>query len=76
MGGKLQENKNKNQESKFRVELFCTSLILSQNKLASLNNFYPIMSSVMMNLEKVMWVDLSYNFLTSIDYNFRELPNL
>lgn len=32
------------------------------------------MNSVMPNLERIKWVDLSYNLLVNIDYNFKEMP--
>ncbi|CAD8081435.1 unnamed protein product [Paramecium sonneborni] len=76
IGGKLQENKNQNQQSKFKPELYCQSLILCQNKLTSLSGFYQVMQTVMPNVELLRWIDLSYNQLTTLDYNFKELPHL
>ncbi|CAD8168750.1 unnamed protein product [Paramecium pentaurelia] len=76
VGGKLQENKNQSQQSKFKPELCCQSLILCQNKLTSLSGFYQIMQTVMPNVELLRWIDLSYNQLTTLDYNFKELPHL
>ncbi|MFO0131209.1 MAG: leucine-rich repeat domain-containing protein [bacterium] len=40
------------------------------------NNFYSIVNSVMFNCKNLAWIDLSHNYLTSINYAFTDFPNL
>ena len=66
-----------------KVKLLCTILILCQNKFTSIANFYNIMDTVFgklketitdtieYKLQNIRWIDLSYNLITNLDYDFK-----
>ena len=58
------------------INLVCTSLILSYNKLRAIQEFGTVIDSVMPNFKSLQWVDLSHNYLEVIDYDFKEVPAL
>jgi Leucine-rich repeat (LRR) protein len=39
-------------------------------------SFYPILDSVLYDLKRLQWVDLSHNYLERLDYDFQEIPDL
>ena len=61
-----------------KVNLICTTLILSYNQLRSLEsaNFYNIVNSIMFNCKNLAWIDLSHNYLQDLNYDFSDFPNL
>ncbi|KRW99018.1 hypothetical protein PPERSA_11619 [Pseudocohnilembus persalinus] len=66
------------QKSAHKVTLVCASLILSYNKIRSISNFKLSADYVMMGdwRKNLQWIDLSHNYIESLDYNFADLPNL
>eukprot|EP00825_Cyclidium_porcatum_P042223 TRINITY_DN5736_c0_g1_i4.p1 TRINITY_DN5736_c0_g1~~TRINITY_DN5736_c0_g1_i4.p1 ORF type:complete len:336 (-),score=86.95 TRINITY_DN5736_c0_g1_i4:246-1253(-) len=74
--GKLYEEKKQQQQKKIKINLICTSLILSYNQIRSLDNFPVHIGAVMTNFEQLQWLDLSHNYLVALNYDFKELTQL
>lgn len=50
--------------------------MLGYNKLRELTGIDTVLSSIMDNLSNLQWIDLSHNYLTTLDYAFPDFPNL
>lgn len=51
-------------------------MILSYNKIRSLESFPLHVGIVMKNYDQLQWLDLSHNYLTTLNYDFKDLKNL
>ncbi len=68
-GGKnYEENKNMMQKKVIKVNLVCTSLLLSYNKIKQLAGFDKVIDSVMYDCKNLQWLDISHNYLEALDY--------
>lgn len=61
--GKNKEEKDQELKRQIQINLICTTLILSYNKLRSLDGFAGVMETVMMNFNNLQWIDLSHNYI-------------
>lgn len=50
--------------------------MLGYNKLASLVGLHVTLAQIMPSFSKLQWLDISHNHLTTLDYDFKELPLL
>lgn len=50
--------------------------MLGYNKIRELNGLDSILNSVMESAHNLQWIDVSHNYLISIDYNFAHFPHL
>jgi hypothetical protein len=72
----------KQQEQKkeaIQVRKSCTALFLSYNKIESIETLPEVVHDIMLEPERLMWLDLSHNRLTSLDCElggFRALKTL
>lgn len=76
ISSKAKEELEKQKKKSIQVKLVCCSLILSYNKIRELNKFPEIMVDVMPNHTNLQWLDLSHNYLQTIDYDFEHYPQL
>ena len=76
ISSKAKEELEKQKKKSIQVKLVCCSLILSYNKIRELARFPEIMVDIMPNHTNLQWLDLSHNYLQTIDYNFEDYPQL
>jgi len=50
--------------------------MLGYNKLRELNGLNTVLGSIMNKLTDLQWIDLSHNYLVTLDYNFSDFPIL
>lgn len=50
--------------------------MLGYNKIRDLSGLDTVLGSIMDNISNLQWIDVSHNYLTSLDYNFKEFPHL
>jgi Leucine-rich repeat (LRR) protein len=58
------------------VKLVCSSLMLGYNKLRELAGLNLFLGSVMENISNLQWIDVSHNYLSTLDYAFEHFPHL
>jgi len=76
LGGKNIDDNKVNQTKQAKINLICASIVLSYNEIRDLFDFKKIIDSVMYHSDKLSWIDLSHNHLTSITEEFKLFPNL
>lgn len=72
---KTDEEKHDHNKKKV-VKTKCASLFLNNNELRELTGMSAILSKVMWGHNNLLWLDLSSNYLTKIDLEIDEFPNL
>ena len=50
--------------------------MLGYNKIRDLSGLDTVLGSIMDNISNLQWIDVSHNYLTSLDYSFKEFPRL
>lgn len=65
-GRKVEEAKTETKKKIF-VQKHTTSLFLQNNELRSIVGLPQVLLEVMYNSERLLWLDLSYNYLESIE---------
>lgn len=50
--------------------------MLGYNKLRELSGLNLAMGSMMQDITNLQWIDVSHNYLTTLDYNFEHFPKL
>ena len=50
--------------------------MLGYNKIRELTGLYNILDGIMENPRQLQWIDISHNYLTSLDYDFADFPHL
>ena len=80
MGGRKQDDGNVEAARKKELEYTRTSLLLNNNELRTLNGDRGLYSTlelyVMKQPSQLLWLNLSYNYLTKIDDELLKFPNL
>ena len=81
MGGRKNEDgtgKPGESKKKKKVHLVCTALFLNNNEIRSIKGLKDILAYVMWQPQNLEWLDLSYNYLTTIEreINKENFPNL
>lgn len=74
-GGRLNDNKRSVVKKK-RVKRLTTSLNIGYNQIRSLDGFLDVVSRVMEYARRLVWIDLSNNYLTTLTADFAELSDL
>lgn len=72
---KTDEEKHDHHKKKV-VKTRCSSLFLNNNELRELAGLSTVLSKVMWGHNNLLWLDLSSNYLTKIDLEISEFPNL
>ena len=52
------------------------TLFLQNNELRTLTGMAEVLEAVMWNSKNLLWLDLSYNFLQTIDVELHKFPEL
>jgi hypothetical protein len=73
---KAKEELEKKKKKAIHVKLVCSSLMLGYNKLRELTGLNTVMGSIMDRLENLQWIDVSHNYLTTLDYAFEHFTEL
>ena len=73
---KAQEELEKKKKKCVQIKLVCVSLMLGYNKLRSITDFPIILDTIMQNSHNLQWIDISHNYLTCLDYDFKDYPHL
>ena len=78
MGGRKSDDVNGKTENKRKkeVKVVCTALFLNNNEIRTLKYLPDTLKYVMYRPENLEWLDLSYNYLQTIDRELLEFPNL
>jgi hypothetical protein len=78
MGGRKSDDANGKTENKRKkeVKVVCTALFLNNNEIRTLKFLPDTLRYVMYRPENLEWLDLSYNYLQTIDRELLEFPNL
>jgi len=79
MGGRKVEETKTETKKKIVVKKHTTSLFLQNNELRTIVELPRVLQDVMWNSEGLLWLDLSYNYLESIEQDllqFRQLRTL
>jgi len=74
MGNRKADDVKVEQTKKMVVRKQTQALFLQNNEIRSIANLYTILKDVMYNHNNMLWLDLSYNYLTEIEseiQNFR-----
>jgi len=50
--------------------------MLGYNKIRELTSLYNILDGIMERPKKLQWIDISHNYLTNLDYDFTDFPQL
>ena len=61
------DTKNNENQKKFIVQKETTTLFLNKNEFRTLAGLGTVLSDVMWGHKNLQWIDLSYNFLESIE---------
>ena len=75
MGRKAEDSKVEAQK-KMVVQTHTTNLFLQNNELRELTGLNAILREVMWDSSHLLWLDLSYNILTTIDEEITQFPLL
>jgi Leucine-rich repeat (LRR) protein len=78
MGGRKSDDANGKTENKRKkeIKLVCTALFLNNNEIRTLKALPDTLQYVMYRPENLEWLDLSYNYLQTIDKELLDFPNL
>ena len=76
LGGRKAEEAKVETTKKKKITIVCNSIFLNNNEIRSLTPLYPTLDAVMWNVDRLEWIDLSYNYLTKIDADLLEFVNL
>ncbi len=77
MGGRKQDDGNVEAARKKELEFTRTSLLLNNNELRTLSGMFHTLDTYVMRAPRnLLWLNLSYNYLTKIDVEILEFPNL
>lgn len=78
MGGRKSDDANGKTENKRKkeVKVVCTALFLNNNEIRTLKFMPETLRYVMYRPENLEWLDISYNYLQTIDRELLEFPNL
>ena len=74
--GKQGEEAKKEGKKKKHLTLACRTLLLNNNEIRTMNALLPTLEFVMNNPAKLKWLDLSFNYLTTIESDILDFPNL
>lgn len=74
-GGRLSDNKRSVVKKK-KVNRLTTSLNIGYNQIRNIDGLFDIISRVMEHARRLVWIDLSNNYLTGLCSDFSELPEL
>jgi Leucine-rich repeat (LRR) protein len=69
-GGKLESSKKK------KVHLVQTALFLNNNEIRTIKGLRDILNFVVWQPDQIQWIDLSYNYLSNIEREILNFPNL
>lgn len=72
MGGRKTEEQKAETSKKMVVNKVTQALFLQNNQLRTIDTLYDTLKDVMYQPDRLVWLDLSYNYLTHIE---DELPN-
>ena len=68
MGGRKQEEGGEEASRKKEIVLHVNALLLNNNQLRDLNNLYSTLNDyVLYDMDRLQWLNLSYNYLVKID---------
>lgn len=67
MGSRKADDVKVEQTKKMVVRKQTQALFLQNNEIRSIDKLYTILSDVMYNHTNMLWLDLSYNYLTEIE---------
>lgn len=74
--GKKGEESKKEGVRKKVVRKACRTLLLNNNEIRTINKLLPTLEVVMNFPAKLKWLDLSFNYLTKIEADILDLPEL
>ena len=74
--GKQGEESKKEGIRKKRVKRVCKTLLLNNNEIRTINSLLPTLELVMNCPNKLKWLDLSFNYLTKIEPDILDFPEL
>ena len=77
-GGRKIEDGKVEEKRKKQIEYHVDSLLLNNNKIRSIVGLYDTMKLVLTHSipEKLLWINLSFNYLTKIEMEILSFPNL
>ena len=75
-GNKRQDETKVEAKKKIVVPKRTLTLFLQNNELRSLVGMAEVLDAVMYHSKNLLWLDLSYNYLTTIDEDILEFPEL
>ena len=64
---KQEDQAAKGEQKKFVVNKQTTALFLQQNQFRTIVGLHTVLKDVMWNSERLLWLDLSYNYLEKIE---------
>lgn len=73
---KAKQDLEKKRKKSVYVKLICSSLVLSYNKIRQIAGLNSIIYSILDKCEYLQCIDISHNFLSKLDYDFKEFPQL
>ena len=76
ISSKAKEELEKKKKKCIHIKLVCVSLMLAYNKLRELDQLNAVLAGIMTNSHRLQWLDVSHNYLTHLDYNFQDFPQL
>ena len=76
ISSKAKEELEKKKKKAVHVKLVCASVMLGYNKIRQIAGFDGIINTIMESPGALQWVDLSHNYLATLDYDFQHFPHL
>lgn len=50
--------------------------MLGYNKIRELTGLNTVLSTIMEKIQSIRWIDISHNYIVSLDYAFEHFPKL
>ena len=76
MGGRKVEEAKTETKKKIIVKKQTQSLFLQNNEIRSVEKLPEVLLDVMYNSQNLIWLDLSYNYLETIESDLLQFPQL
>jgi Leucine-rich repeat (LRR) protein len=76
ISSKAKEELEKKKKKCIQVKLVCVSLMLGYNKIRELTGLNTVLDGIMDNARHLQWIDISHNYLVTLDYSFEDFPHL
>lgn len=76
MGGRKVEEAKTETKKKIMVKKQTQSLFLQNNEIRSVEKLPEVLLDVMYNSQNLIWLDLSYNYLETIESDLLQFPLL